>query len=121
MFFSNNNNQKEKQIVKSNVFELDIVDENLKDEVEKNEPFVGPPGPRGPRGYLGERGPQGLKGERGPEGPQGVQGVQGEKGPHGTVFDGNSGGELRFWIGTQNEYDALLIKDKSTVYMVNGL
>lgn len=35
MFFSNNNNQKEKQIVKSNVFELDIVDENLKDEVEK--------------------------------------------------------------------------------------
>ena len=36
------------------------------------------------------------------------------------VINQNGGGVLKIWAGTQSEYDALLVKDDDTVYLIDG-
>ena len=37
---------------------------------------------------------------------------------NGTVKNQNTGLDTKIWIGTQQEYDDLIIKDSDTLYMV---
>lgn len=37
-----------------------------------------------------------------------------------SLINQNGGGELKIWAGTKVEYDALLVKDENTVYLVEG-
>ena len=83
----------------------------------------------GPRGERGERGPQGipgLQGPRGETGPQGLQGIQGQKGETGERGPAGSAGEniinqlnrqpLKYWCGTEQQYNAISNKDPNTIY-----
>lgn len=85
----------------------------------------------GPRGERGERGPQGipgLQGARGEIGPQGLQGIQGQKGETGERGPAGSAGEniinqlnrqpLKYWCGTEQQYNAISNKDPNTIYDV---
>ena len=85
----------------------------------------------GPRGERGERGPQGipgLQGARGETGPQGLQGIQGQKGETGERGPAGSAGEniinqlnrqpLKYWCGTEQQYNAISNKDPNTIYDV---
>jgi Collagen triple helix repeat (20 copies) len=80
---------------------IDIVEHELVELINVEEPFVielpdvklrgftgvtGPQGPQGPQGIQGIQGPQGTPGgPPGPQGPQGEQGIQGIQGPIGPV------------------------------------
>lgn len=95
----------------------------------------GPPGPQGIKGDIGPQGPQGIqgvKGDTGLQGPQGIQGPKGDKGDTGAqgpqglpgrdgiIINQKDGSELRYWLGTQAEYDAITTKDNSTIYYIQG-
>ena len=43
-----------------------------------------------------------------------------EKVKSSSLINQNGGGELKIWAGTKVEYDALLVKDENTVYLVEG-
>ena len=62
-------------------------------------------GPQGIQGPKGDKGEQGIQGEQGPKGEQGEQGPQGEQGK-----------SISIEILTQEEYDALEVKDDYTFY-----
>lgn len=71
----------------------------------------------------GERGPQGVQGQRGPQGnvgPAGARGATGERGPAGApgqnIVNQNGGQPIRYWAGTQAQYDAIASKDSNTIY-----
>lgn len=65
----------------------------------------------------GERGPQGVQGERGQQGLQGIQGPRGADGAPGqNIINQNGGQPLKYWVGTQAQYDALQTKDANTIY-----
>ena len=50
---------------------------------------------------------------------QGIQGPIGLKGDNGdTIIDQNSNNVLKIWTGTKLEYDLILAKDPTTIYMV---
>ena len=53
-----------------------------------------------------------LKGDRGKQGEAGINAT------NGTVKNQNTGLDTKIWIGTQQEYDDLIIKDSDTLYMV---
>ena len=105
------------------------------DEISKVELKEGPQGPAGPagadgkaftydmftgeqlealRGPKGEQGIQGPKGEQGEQGPKGDKGEQGEQGPIGP--QGEPGKSISIEILTQEEYEALEVKDDYTFY-----
>ena len=105
------------------------------DEISKIELKEGPQGPAGQDGADGKdgvdgkdftydmfteeqlealRGPKGPQGEQGPIGPQGEQGEQGPKGEKGE--QGEQGKSISIEILTQEEYDALEVKDDYTFY-----
>jgi len=77
----------------------------------------GPAGPTGPQGPAGPAGPQGLQGEVGPAGPEGIQGPQGPQGLKGDKGDTGDSGVV---VLTQSEYDALLTKNATTLYVIKG-
>lgn len=82
----------------------------------------------GPRGERGERGPQGIpglqgpRGETGSQGLQGLQGIQGERGPAGTagenIINQLNRQPLKYWCGTEAQYNAISNKDPNTIYDV---
>ena len=94
----------------------------------------GIPGPQGPRGETGERGPTGERGLIGPQGPQGPQGRQGERGPAGAngstgpqgpagsagqnIINQQNNQPLKYWCGTEQQYNAISNKDPNTIYDV---
>ena len=105
------------------------------DEISKIELKEGPQGPAGQDGADGKdgvdgkdftydmfteeqlealRGPKGPQGEQGPIGPQGEQGEQGPKGEKGE--QGEQGKSISIEILTQEEYEALEVKDDYTFY-----
>lgn len=102
-------------------------------------------GRQGDRGLTGERGERGLTGERGPQGPPGRDGVvtfenlsqaqrntlkgdRGETGPTGPQGPAGSAGQniinqqnsqpLKYWCGTEQQYNAISNKDTNTIYDV---
>ena len=94
-------------------------------------------GPRGERGERGSQGIPGLQGPRGETGPQGLQGIQGQKGatgergpqgPTGPQGPAGTAGEniinqlnrqpLKYWCGTEAQYNAISNKDPNTIYDV---
>ena len=89
----------------------------------------GPQGPAGPTGADGKDGVDGkdftydmfteeqleaLRGPKGIQGPKGEQGIQGEQGPKGDK--GEQGKSISIEILTQEEYEALEVKDDYTFY-----
>ena len=74
----------------------------------------GPQGSQGPEGPMGPQGIQGPKGDKGEQGEQGIQGEQGAKGEQGE--QGPQGKSISIEILTQEEYDALEVKDDYTFY-----
>ena len=107
------------------------------DEISKIELKEGPQGPAGQDGADGKdgvdgkdftydmfteeqlealRGPKGPQGEQGPIGPQGEQGEQGPKGEKGE--QGEQGKSISIEILTQEEYEALEVKDDYTFYSI---
>ena len=60
------------------------------------------------------RGPKGIQGPQGIQGPIGPQGEQGEQGPKGDK--GEQGKSISIEILTQEEYEALEVKDDYTFY-----
>ena len=66
---------------------------------------------RGPKGPKGDQGIQGEQGPKGEQGPQGEQGPVGEQGPKG-----EQGKSISIEILTQEEYEALEVKDDYTFY-----
>ena len=95
-------------------------------------------GPTGPKGNTGDRGPQGQTGPQGSQGIQGRQGDRGIQGPAGpTGPKGNTGDRgpmgpqgpagtgivnqqnnqtLKYWAGTEAQYNAITNKDPNTIY-----
>ena len=109
--------------------------------IELKEGPQGEQGPMGPQGIQGEQGPagpagaDGSKGEPGQDGkdftydmfteeqlealrgPKGIQGIQGEQGIQGPKGDkGEQGKSVSIEILTQEEYEALEVKDDYTFY-----
>ena len=72
----------------------------------------GPAGPQGPQGEKGEKGERGLKGDPGIQGPQGDKGDTGSTGPAGPQGAANQ------VVLTQQEYNALSVKDPDTLYLI---
>lgn len=50
-----------------------------------------------------------------PPGPAGPQGPEGPQGPPGA-----DGQDATWWSGTQAEYDAVVLKNPNTLYIVKG-
>ena len=95
-------------------------------------------GPAGPKGNTGDRGPQGQTGAQGIQGIQGRQGDRGIQGPAGPAGPkGNTGDRgpmgpqgpagtgivnqqnnqtLKYWAGTEAQYNAISDKDPNTIY-----
>ena len=68
-------------------------------------------GARGATGESGPTGPQGATGPAGPPGPQGLRGADGN-----TIINQRTGQSLKYWVGSKAEFDAIRVKDYSTVY-----
>lgn len=77
---------------------------------------------KGDRGETGPRGEQGQQGIPGPQGPQGLQGRQGERGPAGSagenIINQQNSQPLKYWCGTEAQYNAISNKDPNTIYDV---
>ena len=102
----------------------------------------GIPGLQGPRGETGAQGLQGIQGqkgetgERGPAGRDGVvtfenlsqaqrnslKGDRGEQGPAGSagqnIINQQNNQALKYWCGTEQQYNAISNKDTNTIYDV---
>ena len=81
----------------------------------------GPEGPQGDQGLKGDKGDQGEQGIQGIQGPQGEQGPKGDIGPEGPegpegLLNEATGTPLKYWAGSQAEYDAIGTYDLETVY-----
>ena len=61
-----------------------------------------------------------LRGPQGPQGPKGAQGLTGAPGLRGVpgqnIINQQNNKELRYWAGTQAQYDAIASKDSNTIY-----
>ena len=77
---------------------------------------------KGDRGETGPQGPQGRQGERGPAGERGLIGPQGATGPAGTagenIINQLNRQPLKYWCGTEQQYNAISNKDPNTIYDV---
>ncbi|WP_314084973.1 hypothetical protein [uncultured Gemella sp.] len=74
---------------------------------------AGPTGPRGEQGQQGIPGPQGLRGATGERGPQGPAGTAGEN-----IINQLNRQPLKYWCGTEQQYNAISNKDPNTIYDV---
>lgn len=80
---------------------------------------AGPTGPRGEQGQQGIPGPQGLRGATGERGPQGPTGPQGPAGTAGeNIINQLNRQPLKYWCGTEQQYNAISNKDPNTIYDV---
>ena len=80
---------------------------------------TGPQGPQGPRGERGETGPQGQTGSQGIQGPPGRQGDRGPAGTAGeNIINQLNRQPLKYWCGTEQQYNAISNKDPNTIYDV---
>lgn len=75
-----------------------------------SEQLVSLVGPQGPHGPQGDKGNTGLKGDKGDVGPRGIDGAN--------ILNQNGNIPLSIWVGTEIEYNAVSIKNPSTIYMV---
>ena len=105
---------------------------NGRDRFSSLQYLTGPKGDRGERGQQGLQGIQGLRGltgpqgpmgQTGPVGPQGPQGPRGEDGARGAdgapgqnIVNQNSSQPLKYWAGTETQYNAISYKDPNTIY-----
>lgn len=79
----------------------------------------GATGERGPIGPQGATGPQGRQGERGPAGANGSTGPQGPAGSAGqNIINQQNNQPLKYWCGTEQQYNAISNKDPNTIYDV---
>ncbi len=69
-------------------------------------------GPKGEKGDTGPAGPQGEKGDKGERGLKGDKGDTGSTGPAGPQGAANQ------VVLTQQEYNALSVKDPDTLYLI---
>lgn len=76
----------------------------------------GETGPQGPPGRQGERGPAGANGEVGPQGRQGDRGPAGSAGEN--IINQLNRQPLKYWCGTEQQYNAISNKDPNTIYDV---
>ncbi len=66
---------------------------------------------RGPAGPTGPTGPRGADGARGADGRQGPQGAAGQN-----IVNQNGSQALKYWAGTESQYNAIADKDPNTIY-----
>lgn len=66
----------------------------------------------------GEKGDTGAKGSTGAKGDKGDTGATGAAGTNETIKNQKTGTNIKVWVGTQAEYDAVTPKDSATLYMV---
>ena len=72
---------------------------------------------RGPQGQTGPVGPQGPQGSQGPRGADGARGADGRQGPAGqNIINQNGSQALKYWAGTESQYNAISYKDPNTIY-----
>ncbi len=90
---------------------------------EQRESLRGPAGPsgaQGQRGPEGAQGPRGLTGPAGPTGPRGADGARGADGRQGpagqNIINQNGSQALKYWAGTESQYNAISYKDPNTIY-----
>ena len=71
------------------------------------------------KGDRGETGPTGPRGERGPAGERGLTGPQGPTGNAGqNIINQQNNQPLKYWCGTEQQYNAISNKDPNTIYDV---
>lgn len=72
---------------------------------------------KGEDGRQGERGFQGAPGVQGRQGERGLQGAKGDRGEPGqNIVNQNGGQQLKYWAGTEAEYNRISNKDSNTIY-----
>ena len=80
----------------------------------------GEDGRQGERGLVGPQGPAGIQGPAGPAGPKGNTGDRGPMGPQGPAGTGivnqQNNQTLKYWAGTEAQYNAITNKDPNTIY-----
>ena len=83
----------------------------------------GPQGQTGPQGIQGIQGRQGDRGIQGPAGPAGPKGNTGDRGPMGPqgpagtgIVNQQNNQTLKYWAGTEAQYNAISNKDPNTIY-----
>jgi hypothetical protein len=93
---------------------------------------IGLKGDKGDKGDTGSRGPIGLTGAdsvipgpiglTGIKGDTGLKGDKGDTGPKGdngnNILNQNGNIPLSIWVGTELEYNAVSVKNPTTIYMV---
>ena len=81
---------------------------------------AGPQGPQGAQGFQGRQGDRGIQGPAGPAGPKGNTGDRGPMGPQGPAGTGivnqQNNQTLKYWAGTEAQYNAITNKDPNTIY-----
>ena len=73
-------------------------------------------GPVGPVGRNGDRGPTGPTGPTGPAGRNGDRGPAGAAGQN--IINQQNNQPLKYWCGTQQQYNDISNKDPNTIYDV---
>lgn len=81
---------------------------------EQRESLRGPQGLTGPQGPMGQTGPVGPQGPRGPRGEDGARGADGAPGQN--IVNQNGSQALKYWAGTESQYNAISYKDPNTIY-----
>lgn len=77
----------------------------------------GEDGRQGPQGIQGRQGDRGQTGAPGPTGPQGRQGDRGATGSPGeNIINQQNRQQLKYWVGTEQQYNAISYKDPNTIY-----
>ena len=80
----------------------------------------GQTGPQGSQGIQGRQGDRGIQGPAGPAGPKGNTGDRGPMGPQGPAGTGivnqQNNQTLKYWAGTEAQYNAITNKDPNTIY-----
>ena len=77
----------------------------------------GEDGRQGPQGIQGQQGDRGQTGAPGPTGPQGRQGDRGATGSPGeNIINQQNRQQLKYWVGTEQQYNAISNKDPNTIY-----
>ena len=80
----------------------------------------GQTGPQGSQGIQGRQGDRGIQGPAGPAGPKGNTGDRGPMGPQGPAGTGivnqQNNQTLKYWAGTEAQYNAISNKDPNTIY-----
>lgn len=73
---------------------------------------------KGEKGDTGAKGSTGAKGDTGATGAKGDTGAAGTNATNETIKNQKTGTNIKVWVGTQAEYDAVTPKDSATLYMV---